>query len=177
MAEDRSVPDVVVVGAAARDIAPGDPRGWRLGGGVTFGALAMARLGIRTGVVIGLDALAADGHRLDGLPQVEVVLGRHCLAETVLVGQQPLRTDVDLDDPRVRTGVPGERPRGLDGEGPREGVGQVDDARPCGVLRPVGHPDGVPRLEPILQDAVQVVLTRPVVEYHLRHLLRLVADL
>lgn len=64
MAEDRSSPDVVVVGAAARDIAPGDPRGWRLGGGVTFGALAMARLGIRTGVVIGLDPLARDAHEL-----------------------------------------------------------------------------------------------------------------
>ena len=37
-------PDVVVVGAAARDIAPDDPRGWRLGGGVSYSALTTARL-------------------------------------------------------------------------------------------------------------------------------------
>ncbi len=49
-------PDVVVVGAATRDLNDDDPRGWLLGGGVTFGALALARLGLRTGVVLGLDA-------------------------------------------------------------------------------------------------------------------------
>jgi hypothetical protein len=64
MAEGRSAPDVVVVGAAARDIAADDPRGWRLGGGVTYGALALARLGLRTGVVIGLDPLARDAQEL-----------------------------------------------------------------------------------------------------------------
>ena len=64
MADQRSAPDVVVVGAAARDIAPDDPRGWRLGGGVTYGALALARLGVRTGVVIGLDPLARDAREL-----------------------------------------------------------------------------------------------------------------
>jgi sugar/nucleoside kinase (ribokinase family) len=58
-------PDVVVVGAAARDVTPHDPRGWRLGGGVTYGALALARLGLRTGVVIGLDGPAMDAHELD----------------------------------------------------------------------------------------------------------------
>ena len=64
MTDRRGAPDVVVVGAAARDIAPGDPRGWRLGGGVTYGALALARLGVRTGVVIGLDPLARDAQEL-----------------------------------------------------------------------------------------------------------------
>jgi hypothetical protein len=59
------VPDVVVVGAAARDTVHDDPRGWRLGGGVTYGALALARLGIRTGVVIGLDRLAVGAWELD----------------------------------------------------------------------------------------------------------------
>lgn len=58
------VPDVVVVGAAARDIDADDPRGWRLGGGVTYGALACARLGLRTGVVLGVDALAADAREI-----------------------------------------------------------------------------------------------------------------
>jgi sugar/nucleoside kinase (ribokinase family) len=65
MPDPARAPDVVVVGAAARDIVADDPRGWRLGGGVTYGALALARLGIRTGVVIGLDPLAIDAHELE----------------------------------------------------------------------------------------------------------------
>jgi len=48
-------PDVVVLGSAARDIARDDARGWRLGGGVAFGGLTLARLGLRTGVVVGVD--------------------------------------------------------------------------------------------------------------------------
>lgn len=59
-----AVPDVVVVGAAARDIDTDDPRGWRLGGGVTYGALACARLGLRTGVLLGVDGPAADAHEI-----------------------------------------------------------------------------------------------------------------
>jgi sugar/nucleoside kinase (ribokinase family) len=60
-----AIPDVVVVGAAARDIDEQDPRGWRLGGGVTYGSLALARLGIRTGAVLGLDPLARDARELE----------------------------------------------------------------------------------------------------------------
>ena len=37
---------VVVVGAACRDVAGNDRRGWRLGGGVTYSALTIARLGL-----------------------------------------------------------------------------------------------------------------------------------
>ena len=59
------VPDVVVVGAATRDLSDSDPRGWMLGGGVTYGALALARLGLRTGVVLGLDAPASTARELD----------------------------------------------------------------------------------------------------------------
>jgi sugar/nucleoside kinase (ribokinase family) len=64
------------VGSAARDIAPDDPRGWRLGGAVSYGALTVARLGIPTGAVIGADALAARSAELDLLRQagVDVVL-------------------------------------------------------------------------------------------------------
>ena len=58
-------PDVVVVGSATRDLSDEDPRGWMLGGGVTFGALALARLGLRTGVVLGLDGAAATARELD----------------------------------------------------------------------------------------------------------------
>jgi sugar/nucleoside kinase (ribokinase family) len=60
-------PDVVIVGAATRDLDDGDPRGWRLGGGVTYGALALARLGLRTGVLLGMDASARDAMELDML--------------------------------------------------------------------------------------------------------------
>jgi sugar/nucleoside kinase (ribokinase family) len=59
--------EVVHVGSACRDIAPDDPRGWRLGGGVTYAALTTARLGLRTAAVIGVDAEAAGAHELDAL--------------------------------------------------------------------------------------------------------------
>lgn len=39
-------PVVLVVGAASRDVVDDDPRGWRLGGAVTFTSLALARLGL-----------------------------------------------------------------------------------------------------------------------------------
>lgn len=64
MPDADRIPDVVVVGCAARDITDDDPRGWRLGGGVTYGALALARLGVRVGVVVGLDPLARDAGEL-----------------------------------------------------------------------------------------------------------------
>jgi sugar/nucleoside kinase (ribokinase family) len=62
----RSV-EVVHVGAAARDIAPDDPRGWRLGGGVTYAALTTARLGLRTVAVVGVDREASTAHELGAL--------------------------------------------------------------------------------------------------------------
>ena len=40
-------PEIIILGAACRDVAPDDPRGWRLGGGVSYAALATARLGLR----------------------------------------------------------------------------------------------------------------------------------
>lgn len=58
-------PAIVVVGAAARDIAADDPRGWRLGGGVSYSALTTALLGVPTGALIGVDALAARATELD----------------------------------------------------------------------------------------------------------------
>ena len=60
---DRA-PVVVVVGAASRDITDDDPRGWRLGGGASYSALALARLGIRTRALIGVDGLAATADEL-----------------------------------------------------------------------------------------------------------------
>jgi hypothetical protein len=53
--ETRPAPEVVVVGAAARDIAPDDRRGWRMGGSVLYCGLSLARLGLRVGCLMGLD--------------------------------------------------------------------------------------------------------------------------
>ena len=53
------LPAVVVVGSAARDLVGDDPRGWRLGGGVSYSALTTVRLGLPTGAIIGVDELAA----------------------------------------------------------------------------------------------------------------------
>jgi sugar/nucleoside kinase (ribokinase family) len=57
-------PNVLVVGSAARDIDPTDPRGWRLGGAVTYAALAVARLGLPCRVLIGVDDDAASAQEL-----------------------------------------------------------------------------------------------------------------
>lgn len=59
--------EVVHVGSASRDIAHDDPRGWRLGGGVTYAALTTARLGLRTAAVVGVDETAAGARELDAL--------------------------------------------------------------------------------------------------------------
>lgn len=63
----RSAVDVVHVGSASRDVAPDDPRGWRLGGGVTYAALTTARLGLTTAAIIGVDEAAARADELDAL--------------------------------------------------------------------------------------------------------------
>ena len=62
--------DVVHVGSASRDLTDDDPRGWRLGGGVTFAALTTARLGLRTAAVIksvGQDAVEGTGDVFGGI--------------------------------------------------------------------------------------------------------------
>jgi sugar/nucleoside kinase (ribokinase family) len=56
---------VIVVGAASRDLAADDPRGWRLGGAVAYASLTLARLGIPVSAVIGLDDAAAVASELD----------------------------------------------------------------------------------------------------------------
>ncbi|MFL5680642.1 MAG: PfkB family carbohydrate kinase [Chloroflexota bacterium] len=60
-------PDVVIVGSAARDITDEDPRGWRLGGGVSYSALTTARLGLATGAVIGVDEAASTATEIEML--------------------------------------------------------------------------------------------------------------
>jgi sugar/nucleoside kinase (ribokinase family) len=70
----------VVVGAASRDIDGDDRRGWRLGGAVSYGSLLAGRLGVRLGVLIGLDTAARTAHELEllretGADVVPVPLG------------------------------------------------------------------------------------------------------
>ena len=65
-------PVVVVVGAASRDIAEDDPRGWRLGGGVSYSALTTARLGLPTGAIVGVDEAASTATELDLLREAGV---------------------------------------------------------------------------------------------------------
>ena len=66
--------EVVHVGSACRDVVPEDPRGWRLGGGVTYASLTTARLGLRTAAVVGVDALAATASELDMLRDAGVTV-------------------------------------------------------------------------------------------------------
>jgi sugar/nucleoside kinase (ribokinase family) len=54
----------VVVGSAARDVTPDDPRGWRLGGAAAYCGLTLARLGMRPRVIIGVDAAASGAEEL-----------------------------------------------------------------------------------------------------------------
>lgn len=65
MTLDAFRPAIVVVGSASRDLVDDDPRGWRLGGGVSYSALTTARLGIATGAIVGVDAEAATASELD----------------------------------------------------------------------------------------------------------------
>jgi len=65
---------VVVVGAASRDLAADDPRGWRLGGGASYAALLLARLGLRVRALIGADAEASRADELQVLVDAGVDL-------------------------------------------------------------------------------------------------------
>lgn len=74
--DDR--PTLLVVGAASRDIHADDPRGWRLGGTVSYSSLVAARLGVRVRALVGVDDVAATASELDVLrvAGVEVELVR-----------------------------------------------------------------------------------------------------
>ncbi len=64
--------EIVHVGSASRDVDPTDPRGWRLGGGVTYAALTTARLGLRTAAIVGVDGEAAISTELETLRRAGV---------------------------------------------------------------------------------------------------------
>ena len=92
------------MGSACRDVAPDDPRGWRLGGGVTYATLTTARLGLRTAAVIGVDDTARTASELERM--------RDAGAEIMLVplAEGPVYHNVETAAGRVqtcvRTGVP-----------------------------------------------------------------------
>lgn len=80
----RRRPTVLVVGAASRDVDPRDERGWRLGGAVTYAALAIARLGLPARVLIGVDEDAASAHELG------LLLAAGCEIELARLGRGPV---------------------------------------------------------------------------------------
>jgi len=75
MTDDRR-PTVLVVGAASRDVTPDDPRGWRLGGAVTYSSLTLARLGLHVRALVGVDAAAAEADELAVLRDAGVAVER-----------------------------------------------------------------------------------------------------
>lgn len=89
-------PDVVVVGAVTRDLDPEDPRGWRLGGGVSYGALALARMGACVGALIGADEPASGAGELDVLVEAGIDL------RVVRLERGPVFENTDTDAGRVQ---------------------------------------------------------------------------
>lgn len=104
-------PALVVVGAAARDLTTDDPRGWRLGGGVTYGALTAARLGVRTGAVIGVDGPASEASELGllraaGVAVALVRLDRSPVFENVEESGGRVQRCAEPGDPVPVSGLP-----------------------------------------------------------------------
>jgi sugar/nucleoside kinase (ribokinase family) len=96
--------EVVHLGSACRDLTDDDPRGWRLGGGATYAALTTARLGLRTGALVGVDAAAATAAELDLLrgANVELVLVR--------LDEGPVFVNRETPEGRVQTSAAVGRP-------------------------------------------------------------------
>jgi len=88
--------DLVVVGAASRDLAGGDSRGWRLGGAATYCSLTAARLGMRVGCLLGLDPEAVEraGDELEMLASAGV------LVSIVNLGSGPVFENIERDGHR-----------------------------------------------------------------------------
>jgi len=86
-----------------RDIDPGDVRGWRAGGGVTYASLTSARLGLRSAALIGADPTGAEARELDLLRVAGVDV------RIVPIGQGPVFDNLETEHGRVQTCVePGE---------------------------------------------------------------------
>ena len=96
--------EVVHVGSACRDVVPEDPRGWRLGGGVTYASLTTARLGLRTAAIVGVDAEARTASELDLLRDAGVDLLLVPLVEGPIYHNR--ETPKGRVQTSVQTGVP-----------------------------------------------------------------------
>lgn len=108
-----TTPQVVVVGAACRDIDRTDRRGWRLGGAVAYAALALARLGLRVGAVVGADPHAAravelDLLRIDGVDLRLVPLDRAAVFENVESPTGRIQVSFGASDPIAVGAIPAE---------------------------------------------------------------------
>ena len=95
----RRTVEVVHVGSASRDIADDDPRGWRLGGGVTYAALTTARLGLRTAAVVGGDRDVVRSHELELLRDAGVDV------MAVELPESPVFVNTELPTGRRQTAV------------------------------------------------------------------------
>jgi len=91
-----ATPTVVVVGSASRDLADDDPRGWRLGGGVSYSALTTARLGLPTAAIVGVDAEAATATELDLLRDAGVDV------HLVLLEHGPVFVNIERPEGRLQ---------------------------------------------------------------------------
>jgi sugar/nucleoside kinase (ribokinase family) len=105
------IPDVVIVGAATRDLSETDPRGWMAGGGVTYGALALARMGLRVGVLLGLDEKVRTARELDlirdaGATIVEVPLERGPVFRNIETPDGRIQLSEGPSDPVPSAGLP-----------------------------------------------------------------------
>ena len=95
----NDAPDVFVVGSASRDLTADDPRGWRLGGAVCYGALTLARLGLRVLALIGGDAVVAGARELDQLRDAGVDL------RVVRLDRSPVFENVETPRGRIQTAI------------------------------------------------------------------------
>ena len=89
--------DVIHVGSASRDLTDDDPRGSRLGGGVSYAALTTARLGLRTAAVVGVDHLTTSAAELDLLTHAGIALW------PAAVSQAPVFRNDETVNGRVQT--------------------------------------------------------------------------
>lgn len=91
--------DVFVVGSASRDLTADDPRGWRLGGAVSYGALTLARLGLRVLALIGGDALVGDSRELEQLRDAGVDV------KLVRLDRSPVFENLEMPTGRSQTAL------------------------------------------------------------------------
>jgi len=169
---------VLVVGAASRDIAPDDSRGWRLGGAVMYASLTLARLGLDVRALVGVDAPASRSDEL-GLLRSGGVAVTLAELESGPVFDNVLHRCLATSDRVPLTALPRAWTRGLGGILFAPVAGELGDewARPTagargptvalgwqGLLRTLMAGDLVrtspPRSSPLVQAARLVAVSR-----------------